>query len=304
MITIQFGELMPQVIPLWQVWTIAGVSIAVSLAFYVLRSIGIFVLAKRQGVQKRALAFVPFFWFYLVCKLVGKTRFFGKPIQNMALLLTAIVSISGIITLISDVLVYFPLVGNFLSGREILISSTALENVGELYPFSHIIGTRIYYVGEYADPYGIGGIQTVNGILNVTSYLSFFFGLAEIIITISVYFALFRRFWPQHYVLASLLTIFFGLFAPFIFAIRKKDPINYMEYLRSRYNYNPYNPYGPYGNPYSNPNSYNNPYNNGQSAPNRPEHPFSEFAEKGEVDPGNPFEEFDEKDKNNSDKGN
>ncbi len=294
MIFFQFGELQQMEVPIWQIWTTVGIYFGAMLAFYVLRSIGVYVLAKRQGIKCKVLAWIPCLWFYVVCKLVGKSRFFGKPIENLALLFVIIFSLSQVLAFVESLLVYFPLVGNFISGREILISSTALENVGDLYPFSHIIGMRIYYVGEYADPYGMGGIQTVNLILSIIGYVSMFVDLAEIVITISVYFALFRKFWPQHHVLASLLTIFLGLFAPFVFVIRKKEPVNYMEYLRSRYNYNPYA--NPYGNPYNNPNSYNNPYNNGQSAPKRTEHPFSEFAEKDEVDPGNPFSEFSDKD--------
>jgi hypothetical protein len=109
-----------------------------------------------------------------------------------------------------------------------------------------------------------------------------------------VYIALFRKFWPQHYVLATVLSVL-GLFAPFVFAIRKKNAVNFSEYMRSRYNmyYTPYgNPYGrpPYGNPYGNP--YANP-NAEQQTP--PEHPFSEFAERGEANPGDPFEEFSDK---------
>lgn len=291
MISIQFGDLIPQTIPLWQIWTTVGIYLGVMLAFYVLRSIGVYTLAKRQGIKCKVLAWIPCLWFYVVCKLVGKSRFFGKPIENLALLFVIIFSLSQAIAFVQSFLVYFPLIGNFLQGREILFAQSGLD-LGAQGFFEYSSG--MYVTDEFVNPYGIGGIQTVNLILSIIGYVSMFVDLAEIVITISVYFALFRKFWPQHHVLASLLTIFLGLFAPFVFVIRKKEPVNYVEYLRSRYNYNPYS--NPYGNPYNNPNSYNNPYNNGQSAPKRPEHPFSEFAEKDEVDPGNPFSEFSDKD--------
>ncbi|MBO5068176.1 MAG: hypothetical protein J6C62_07240 [Clostridia bacterium] len=291
MISIQFGDLIPQPIPLWQIWTTVGIYLGVMLAFYVLRSIGVYVLAKRQGIKCKVLAWIPCLWFYVVCKLVGKSRFFGKPIENLALLFVIIFSLSQLFGFVQSFLVNFPLVGNFLQGREILFAQSGLDLEAQGF-FEYSSG--MYVTNDFVNPYGMGGIQTVNLILSIIGYVSMFVDLAEIVITISVYFALFRKFWPQHHVLASLLTIFLGLFAPFVFVIRKKEPVNYMEYLRSRYNYNPYS--NPYGNPYNNPNSYNNPYNNGQSAPKRPEHPFSEFAEKDEVDPGNPFSEFSDKD--------
>ena len=291
MISIQFGDLIPQPIPLWQIWTTVGIYLGVMLAFYVLRSIGVYILAKRQGIKGKVLAWIPCLWFYVVCKLVGKSRFFGKPIENLALLFVIIFSLSQLFGFVQSFLVNFPLVGNFLQGREILFAQSGLDLEAQGF-FEYSSG--MYVTNDFVNPYGMGGIQTVNLILSIIGYVSMFVDLAEIVITISVYFALFRKFWPQHHVLASLLTIFLGLFAPFVFVIRKKEPVNYMEYLRSRYNYNPYS--NPYGNPYNNPNSYNNPYNNGQSAPKRTEHPFSEFAEKDEVDPGNPFSEFSDKD--------
>ena len=291
MISIQFGDLIPQPIPLWQIWTTVGIYLGVMLAFYVLRSIGVYILAKRQGIKCKVLAWIPCLWFYVVCKLVGKSRFFGKPIENLALLFVIIFSLSQLFGFVQSFLVNFPLVGNFLQGREILFAQSGLDLEAQGF-FEYSSG--MYVTNDFVNPYGMGGIQTVNLILSIIGYVSMFVDLAEIVITISVYFALFRKFWPQHHVLASLLTIFLGLFAPFVFVIRKKEPVNYMEYLRSRYNYNPYS--NPYGNPYNNPNSYNNPYNNGQSAPKRTEHPFSEFAEKDEVDPGNPFSEFSDKD--------
>ena len=83
--------------------------------------------------------------------------------------------------------------------------------------------------------------------------------------------------------LFSILSIF-GLFGPFVFAVRNREPIDYMDYVRSRYRY--------YGNPYGG-GPYNNPYGNPpQNQQRPPETPFSEFAERGEIDPGDPFADF------------
>jgi hypothetical protein len=131
------------------------------------------------------------------------------------------------------------------------------------------------------------------------SIASTFTDLATIIIEVTLYINLFKRFWPKHFVLASILSIFVGLFAPLVFAIRKKDPVNYIDYLRSRYSYYPY------GMPYGN-NQYGGPQNRGENGPvhrpDVPDYPFEEFAERGDVDPGEPFGEFSQNDKD-KDKG-
>ena len=295
MLSIQLGELVPHEVPLWQVWSTVGIYLAITIGFYVLRSLGLYVLAKRQGVQHKALAWIPCLWFYVACKLMGDSKFFGYPMKKLVVIFTVIFTVSEIMVFTQNFLVYFPIIGNFLMGREIVIAPTGTTVNG----FNEFV-SGIFVGADFVNPYGLGGTQVINTILSVFSYFAFFVDLAVLVITCTVYFGLFRRFWPQHYMLAGLLSIFLGLFAPFVFVIRKKKPINYIEYLRSRYNYNPYA--NPYGNPYNNPNSYNNPYNNGQSAPKSPEHPFKEFADKDEIDPGNPFKEF-SNDKD-TDKGN
>ena len=124
--------------------------------------------------------------------------------------------------------------------------------------------------------------------LNTVYYLSSLFGLVSTIITIFMYVNLFRKFWPQHFIIGAILSVV-GLFGPLVFIIRKKEPIDYAQYLRSRYHY--YNPYG---------GQYGSPYQYGsrpENAPTPPPHPFEEFAERGEVDPGEPFKEFMEEDK-------
>ena len=269
----------------WLIFALVG---AETLIFYLLRSIGLFTLAKRQKVLHAWVSFLPLAWFYIACKLVGKSRFFNRPIEDTALILTIIFAVAELITLVSNVLIYYPIVGNLLAGNgDILIAPTGMKIQG----FEEF-ATSIYVTQLFVNPYGIQGTITVNNILTVLGYISFVTDIVSLVVVITVYMGLFRRFWPQHYVLAMILS-FLGLFAPFVFAIRKKDPIKFEDYLRSRY-------YGAYGNPYQNPysqNPYNqNPYNS-QNAQPRPQNPFEEFAEKGEKAPEDPFNEFNSNDK-------
>lgn len=282
-----YGKTEP--VPAWEVYLILGIALAVILAFYALRSIGLYVLAKRQNVEHAFIAWIPCVWIFTACKIIGNVKLFNRPFTKLALIFCIIFSAAEVITLAYNFLIYFPIVGNFLAGRPIILADGA-EGLREGY---EAWTSNIYvYTGVGADkfinPYGVTGIIVVEKILNVLSFLSLFLDLASIFITITVYVNLFRKFWPQHYILATILSAM-GIFAPFIFMIRKREPIDYMTYIRSRYNYGPYGMYGtPYGNPYG-----GNPYGGGATQ-KQPEHPFEEYAEKGEVDPGDPFEEFNE----------
>ncbi len=273
------------------IWAGLVVGLAIVLALYVLRSIGLFMLAKRQKVKNAFLAWIPFVWFYILCKLIGKSRLFNMPYEKIAIWLCIIFSASEILTVAISIISYFPLLQYSLieGGTLYVAQADQLDESMKLYML--IEGDLGIYVTKVILPFGMN-VGVYYKLLDILNIFSMLFDLASIIITISAYFAFFRKYLPRHFMLASLLSIFIPIvFAPFVFACRNKDAIDYNEYIRSRYQQ--------YQNPYQNP--YNNPYNqggyNGYSQPKQPEHPFSEFAEKGEVDPGDPFGEFSEKKK-------
>ena len=72
-----------------------GIFFAITLAFYLLRSFGLYALAKRQEIKCAWIAFIPFAWFYVACKLVGESRFFNKPIAKLAIFFTIIVGLNA-----------------------------------------------------------------------------------------------------------------------------------------------------------------------------------------------------------------
>ena len=268
---------------------ITVIALVIILAFYALRSIGLYMLAKKQELKCAIVAFIPLAWFYVCCKLLGKTRFFHWSYQKVALLLCIIFSVAELITLITNFLVFYPLIGNVLiGGKTIYIISTPIGSSSpyELYPWL----SNIAYDATFVMPYSVQTQINIEKTLIILQYFTGILDLASGIIAIFVYINLFKKYWPQHFILASILSIF-GLFAPFAFIIRKREPIDYNEYMRARYNMYYGNPYGPYGRPYG-----TRPPN----AENPPEHPFKEFAERGEVDPGEPFEEFSNKSNPNS----
>ncbi len=270
------------------IWAGLGISLAVIITLYVLRSIGLFMLAKRQNVQKAFLAWIPLVWFYVLCKLIGKARLFNMVYEKVAIWLCVVFAVSQLLTIVANFIVYFPLFQySLIEGGTIYIGS--IEQIGEeLLLYSSIDELMGIYVAKRILPFGLP-VAKVNKILEVIDIFSAIFGLASVVITISAYFAFFRKYLPQHFMLASLLSIFITpALAIFIFACRNKDAIDYNEYIRSRYQ--------GYQNPYQNP--YNNPYNQGgynrpNQAPKQPESPFSEFDQKGDANPGEPFNEFD-----------
>ena len=269
--------------PNWSVWTIFGVTLAIVIALYVLRSVALFTMAKKREIKNATLAWFPLLWLYVACKLIGKVKIFGSTFEKMAVLFCVVFSIAQFLAFAYQFILYFPLIGNFLMGRTIylvqLTDETAFnQTVSSLEAF-WIEG--IYYnPKEFVWPYGNGGGKPYHIInyINAVYYASMIFDLASLIITVLVYINLFKKYMPEHYIIMAVLS-FMGFFAPCVFIARKKEPINYNDFLRQRYQ----RIYGQYGMPYGVPQ---------QPAP---PHPFEEFAERGEVDPGEPFQEFAEK---------
>ena len=233
-------------------------SLAVSLAFYLLRSIGLFVLAKKNGVKHAFLAWIPCAWIYVACMLIADSRFFGLSFKSIALAALIVFALEGVLNAVYYSLNYIPVIGYISQGGTV----TFVEESGLL---------RISVGDDFLNPYS--DYNAVKVATNVIYYVNNVISLVTMVLTVFVYISLFRKFWPQHYVLAAVLS-FMGFFPVFVFAVRNKPAMNYADYLRSRY----------YGDYY------------GQTPPPNterpPEHPFEEFAGRGEKDPGDPFSDF------------
>ena len=253
-----------------------AITAAITIALYVLRSIGLFVMAKRASVKRAFFAWIPCLWMFIACKLIGnKVLFMGKPISKLAVIFCVIFSVSEICVVIFDAITYFPLVGNYLMGRDIYISVVSEADMLKTGLTRYAWMPDVYYDSSFVNPFG-DAVYAIETFLNVMNYVSIPFDIANIFVVITVYVNLFKRYLPNHYLLAAIISLL-GFFAPFVFAVRKREPMNYIDYLRSRYQHSPY---------------YGNPYANNPQGPRPPEHPFSEFASRGEVDPGDPFNEF------------
>ncbi len=258
--------------PIAGVWSIVGVLCAIIVLFYALRSAGLYILAKRQGIDYAWLAFIPGVWFYILCKLIGEARFFVGSYSKLAIWMGIIFTTFTVISWALILMDVVPLLGYLSQGGTVVIDSTTLKpGVGK----------------DFNNPFNI---KWVSVLFSVLQYVNYVLEFVVLVMAVSAYISFFRKFWPQQYILVSVISIVgmlipgLDLFAPFAFAVRKKNPVNYAEYLRNRgyYNANQYN------------NSNDNQYGGGSQQNNSykgNDEPFSDFNENDD-----PFNEFDNKD--------
>ena len=265
-----------------EVYIIAAIVLAVVLTFYALRSVGLFTLSRRKSYKFAWLSFVPCAWLYCACRLIGETKLFGVSFKKLALWVTIVFAVGEALSLVYNFIEWYPVVGYFTQGGEV----TVLTGVSG--------GAYVLTGDDFTNPFPPVNLP----IFKVINVITYFTSLFTTLVTVFLYINLFRNYWPQHYILASVLS-FFGLFGVFVFVIRNKSEMKYSDYLRSRYG----NVYGPYSNPYYR--NGNGGYNGGGYGGNYerpPETPFKDFAERGDVDPGDPFSEFSDDDKKDDNK--
>lgn len=259
------------------VLSVALIILAVYIAFYVLRSIGIYKLAKSQGVEKAYFAWIPCLWMFTACKIIGKARFFSTTAEKVAVWACVLFSVAVIVPFIGNFLSYFPYVAYYLEGGSLTLNASE--------------GLVIYAGSDFVNNFDTNAINTIIKILSAFGYI---LRLVEIFITVSVYIALFKKFWPQHYILAAVLS-FFGLFGIFAFVIRNNKAVDFNEYIRSRY----YNAgFTPYGNRYYNQGGGTEERGTPYGAQPTDKEPFGEFSDR----PEEPFGEFSDDKKDKDDK--
>lgn len=259
---------------------------ALPIVFYVLRSIGVYALSKSQKIKHAWLAWLPLIWVINAGKLMGKVVFGGKEIKCFSLLLFIAFAISELILLFSDFIGLFPLVGYYFQGGEIYVSDrqTYEAILSEMGFVPYYFSNYEIFVRKIIYPYS--NMELISRVLDVLYYVSVPLEILAEVGLIIMYVGIFRKYYPEHYLLATILSIF-GLFGPFVFAVRKRKAVNFNEYMRSRF----HSVYGMYQNPYN----QNNPYeqNTNNSTSNRkPRSPFEEFEDN--YNKRNPFDDFDE----------
>ncbi len=268
------------------------------MSFYVLRSIGLYKLAGKNGVKYRFLAWFPGVWVYVCCKLIGRYRIFGTSIEKLAILFCILFTVAEALTLTYQIILWLPLVGYYLAGGVVYFGSAAPETANVM---SYYWVNGFYVLNTFQN---YGNVYAMSIVAKTIEILSMIFDLVSIFILVNVYLGLFRKFWPQHFIVVTILSLLnillpvigislpVSLFGIFAFVIRNRKPINYADYIRSKQQ----GFYNTYGNPYQNQYNQNpygqNPYGQAQNSTRKPvEEPFSEFG--GDKD--DPFSEFNRK---------
>ena len=255
-----------------QVLTIAIISLIVIIGLYVLRSVGLFTLAKKQNLKSAWLSFIPFVWIYVPAKVMGTIVLGRKPVKNFAIIVTVVFALTEIISFVITFLANFPLIGYYLQGGKVYIASleTYNESIKAMGFLPYIFSGSIYVKGIV---YPYNNLILLNTILTILSSTYNILSLVSVVLTVLVYIGLFRKFWPSRYVLATVLSVI-GFFPIMAFVIRNKKAINFNEYMRSRYYGHGFNPYG---GAYPNGMNTNSTSQQSSTTAKQPPNPFEEF---------------------------
>ena len=249
-----------------------GLVFSIFALFFVFRSLGLYKMAKREGLKRPWLALIPFAALFVAQELAPNSKYIKK---NKYLYIVAIIAegFSIFCSLVCDVLYGLPLLENIINGNNSYLAVVVVDPLPSVL-FTMYSLCKIVYV----------------------------------IVSIILYSKVFKAYSIKHNqtftVLSALSYVVIGnlaLSGIFVFALRNKDRIDYDAYISERirrqqaYRNSQYgNPYGrpPYGgNPYERP-PYNgpygeNPYGGNQNA--NTSDPFEDFSNNAQSDP---FEEF------------
>ncbi|MBR6703595.1 MAG: hypothetical protein IKL76_03430, partial [Clostridia bacterium] len=222
---------------------------------------GLSAMAKKRGLKKRWLAFIPFANIWYIGKIAGECNVFGQRMKR-----------GGLYTMLAQIFT------TVLCGLTIAVQVYLLvvEGAPEYDQFGFPFWINL--TGFSAVAYKFYGIS---------QYILPIFQLVYEVFMLILLIALYKRYAHRNYFILSMLALFVPV-SRFIviFVLRNRNGIDYEAYMRARHEaymrqqqqYGGYNPYyGGYNrNPYGNP--YNNPYGNPQNAPKPPEDPFGEFG--------------------------
>lgn len=265
------------------------------VGFYLLRSFGLFLLAKKSADEKirkiAYISFIPFVWVFIASKLAGRINLFGSEVKSFTLILTIVFSVGSVALVVANIISYLPIVVYLFEGGNVFIQNSLSYTPSDLYAYVYdsrfVLDSAITPIG-----YSVGLNSFLDILDNIATILTFIGDL----MLIFVYIALFRKYWPLHSTGACLLSVF-GFFPIMIFLIRKKEPIDYEKFMRERYQrmYGGFNNYGGYNQNNFNGNNFSNNVNNNDDDPFDG---FSNNSNNNNSTSDDPFDEFNGSDKN------
>lgn len=247
------------------------------VVYYLLRSFGLYKMAKKRGFEKPALCFVPFYSLFMISKLRSDCNAFKK---HNFYPIAAVISV-GVFVLCSAVI-------------------DAVYSVNVFIKFSEAekAAPGMAYLTAEMFPQNLALVTILNNLMNVAK-------IVYMVFVALLYSDLFRTYAPfnakTHMVLSIIFTVLTGssfVYGAFTLALSGKPAVNFDEILEKRRVYYGYNtPYGRNGN-----------YGGGNNVPPRApeEDPFSDFSSNPSQNSASsrnddPFSEFsDNRQSNNS----
>lgn len=250
----------------------AGYAVAMFIAYYLLRSFGLYRMAKARGLENPKMCFVPFYAFIMLsrlrsdCNALKKHKFYP------------IVAISAL--------------GAFLLFSVVLDSFFSLRIISQLVETERIApGTAVLTEEMFA--------YNTN-LANVLSNLTDVSKIVYMVFVALLYCDLFRTYSPlrtrTHLTLSVIFTVLTGsslLYGAFTLSLSGRSAVNFDEILAKRRIYYGYgNPGNPYARPpYSDGGNASGSYGEDRTDPSQD--PFSDFADTNKNSRSDdPFGEF------------
>ena len=206
------------------------ISSIIIIAMFILKAVAIKTLAKNKGLDKLYLAWIPFFNYILLGKVIGTSYLFRKKVNNIGLLVT-------IATL----------------------TSFTIKTLLELGYYVNTLGDYFGFTISYDNAFISNWMGQKGAFFTVIWYLYDIIAIIEIILTATIIFFIFRKYEPERAFIYSIISIFIEfMFGPLLFLIRNKKASPYDDFMRRRVVV--------IQNPYDN-NNVNNGKNNAENDP-------------------------------------
>ncbi|MDE6676323.1 MAG: hypothetical protein K2K12_01245 [Clostridia bacterium] len=187
-----------------------GVAAALYLTGLICGGIGLMKMAKRQNISYWWLGFLPFGNTYLIGKLAGETRMFGKQSKRIGLYAMA----AEILYVLIEVV--------------LLIITFMLTRVD----FYGVDATGAYAFIPEKMWEGYGWVVTLQTALEITSYILWFI---TFFLMCSLYNAFFRKYYARSPFMMTFLCAVFPLKGYVLLAVRNNTPVDYTAYQQQRY---------------------------------------------------------------------
>ena len=264
-----FAEVFGTTSPLWVSLSIGGLCF---LIVYVFQSVGLYTIARREGLKNKWMAFIPFFSTYYIGVCGQKNKFFNIDTKKIAIA-TAVVEL---ITLGVYVL-------NFIASIKVvpyLVSHSADEN---LWP------TVVTSLSE--EIHSHPELTWAAWCYNYLSYILAPLQIIQILGMVIVLNCFFQTYAAKRYFIFTIASIFFPVQGILIFAVRNNKGMKYSDYIRAAQE-RAYRQYRDQQNFYQSP--YNqNPYSGNHPPYQEEQHQPPQSETQQNVQPEEPFSEFD-----------